>query len=46
MVVGVLALQGAFVEHEAVLDRLGEEWFEIRSLDDLKRGMDGIILPG
>ena len=46
MVVGVLALQGAFVEHEAVLDRLGEECFEIRSLDDLKRGMDGIILPG
>lgn len=46
MVVGVLALQGAFAEHEAVLDRLGEEWFEIRSPRDLKRSMDGIILPG
>jgi 5'-phosphate synthase pdxT subunit len=46
MVVGVLALQGAFAEHEAVLDRLGAEWFEIRSLDDLKKEMDGIILPG
>ncbi len=46
MVVGVLALQGAFVEHEAVLDRLGAEWFEIRSPEDLKKEMDGIILPG
>jgi len=46
MGVGVLALQGAFAEHEAVLDRLGAEWFEIRSSKDLKKDMDGIILPG
>ncbi|MBR4226322.1 MAG: pyridoxal 5'-phosphate synthase glutaminase subunit PdxT [Candidatus Methanomethylophilaceae archaeon] len=46
MAVGVLALQGAFAEHEAVLDRLGEEWFEIRSPEGLRKGMDGIILPG
>lgn len=46
MGVGVLALQGAFAEHEAVLDRLGAEWFEIRSSEDLKKDMDGIILPG
>ena len=46
MAVGVLALQGAFAEHEAVLDRLGAEWFEIRSSEDFKKDMDGIILPG
>ena len=46
MAVGVLALQGAFAEHEAVLDRLGAEWFEIRSSADLGKDMDGIILPG
>jgi len=46
MVVGILALQGAFAEHEKVLDSLEEDWFEIRSLQDLNRSMDGIILPG
>ncbi len=46
MVVGILALQGAFAEHEEMLDRLGEEWFEIRNVSDLERPMDGIILPG
>ena len=44
MVVGILALQGAFAEHEKVLDSLEEDWFEIRSLQDLNRSMDGIIL--
>ena len=34
MRIGVLALQGAFVEHEQVLRRLGAEVFEIRSLGD------------
>lgn len=46
MAVGILALQGAFAEHGAVLDRLGEERFEIRQLRDLDRPMDGLILPG
>ena len=30
MRIGILALQGAFVEHAAMLDRLGAEHFEIR----------------
>lgn len=46
MTVAVLALQGAFAEHEAVLDKLGVDWFEIRQLRDLDRPFDGLILPG
>lgn len=46
MEIGILALQGAFVEHAAVLDRLGAGHFEIRSRSALARPMDGLILPG
>ncbi|MGM9618657.1 MAG: pyridoxal 5'-phosphate synthase glutaminase subunit PdxT [Oscillospiraceae bacterium] len=46
MTVAILALQGAFVEHAAMLDRLGAEHFEIRQLRDLERPFDGLILPG
>lgn len=46
MAIGILALQGAFAEHGAVLDRLGETHFEIRQQRDLGRSMDGLILPG
>lgn len=46
MTIAVLALQGAFAEHEAMLDRLGAEHFEIRRLRDLERPFDGLILPG
>lgn len=46
MAVGILALQGAFAEHAAMLDRLGAEHFEIRRLRDLEHGLDGLILPG
>lgn len=45
MRIGVLALQGDFVEHRAILQRLGVEAPEIRlpaQLDDL----DGLIIPG
>ena len=28
--IGVLAVQGAFAEHTAMLDELGEPWFELR----------------
>lgn len=30
MSIGILAVQGAFAEHAAVLDRLGADHFEIR----------------
>ena len=46
MTVGVLALQGAFLEHEQMLSRLGADSFEIRQKRDLDRPMDGLIIPG
>lgn len=46
MIVGVLALQGAFIEHQKVLEKLGCESFTIRNKNDLNRKMDGLILPG
>ncbi len=46
MTVGILALQGAFAEHAAVLEKLGVEHFEIRQRKDLEGPMDGLILPG
>jgi len=43
--VGVLALQGDFAEHEAVLRRLGAEAREVRLPPDLE-GLDALIIPG
>ena len=44
--IGILALQGAFLEHAQMLEGLGAEHFEIRQLSDLEKPMDGLILPG
>lgn len=44
--IGVLAVQGAFIEHERILKSLGAEAFEIRQLRDLDRHLDGLVLPG
>jgi len=44
--IAVLALQGAFVEHEAMLARLGAESFQVRCLEDWQRPHDGLIIPG
>jgi len=44
--VAVLALQGAFIEHEKMLSQLGVESFEIRQKNDLLRSFDGLIIPG
>lgn len=46
MRIAVLALQGAFIEHEQMLQRLGVESFEIRQLKDWLQPKDGLILPG
>ena len=43
--IGVLALQGAFIEHVAILRRLGAEAVEVRTPEHLT-GLDGLILPG
>ncbi|HAS28310.1 MAG TPA: pyridoxal 5'-phosphate synthase glutaminase subunit PdxT [Dehalococcoidia bacterium] len=45
MKIGILALQGAFIEHAQVLDRLGIESKQVRKPDELK-GLDGLIIPG
>lgn len=44
--IAVLALQGAFVEHEKRIRNLGAECVEIRQKADLMQDLDGIILPG
>ncbi len=43
--IGVLAVQGAFIEHEHMLRSLGADTVEIREAKDLA-GIDGIVLPG
>lgn len=43
--IGVLALQGAFVEHIAALRRIGVESREVRLPEHLA-GLDGLIIPG
>lgn len=43
--VGVLALQGDFAEHIAMLKRLGAETIEVRHPEQLA-GLDGLIIPG
>src|SRR5262249_34860866 len=45
MKIGVLALQGDFAEHIAMLKRLKVETSEVRLPEDLK-GLDGLIMPG
>lgn len=46
MRIGVLALQGAFLEHERRLAELGASPFEIRGLSDIDAPFDGLVLPG
>ena len=49
MNIGILALQGAFVEHEKVLAQLGVESIELRNLEDFQQHrseLSGLILPG
>ena len=46
MRIAVLALQGAFIEHEQMLSRLGVEVFEVRQLADWLQPKDGLIIPG
>ncbi len=45
MKIGVLAIQGDFAEHIAMLKRLNVEAVEVRLPEHLK-GLDGLIIPG
>lgn len=44
--IAVLALQGAFIEHEKMLRSIGIDSFEVRQLADWQRPKDGLIIPG
>lgn len=46
MTIAVLAVQGAFIEHEKMLKQIGVQCFEIRQKKDLEQPFDGLILPG
>ncbi len=45
MKIGILAVQGDFEAHAAMLARLGAETTEVRTSADLE-GCDGLVLPG
>lgn len=43
--IGIVSVQGDFAAHAAMLQRLGAETIEVRTVEDLE-GCDGLILPG
>jgi pyridoxal 5'-phosphate synthase pdxT subunit len=43
--IGIVAIQGDFAAHAAMLRELGAETVEVRTVQDLE-GCDGIVLPG
>ncbi len=45
MKIGILAVQGAFIEHRKILEALGCECVELRKKSDICK-LDGIVLPG
>jgi pyridoxal 5'-phosphate synthase pdxT subunit len=45
MRIGILALQGDFAEHRAMLEHLGVTVLEVR-LPGMLDGLDGIVIPG
>lgn len=45
MRIGVLALQGAFIEHVSALQQCGAEAFQVRKVEQLE-GIDGLVIPG
>ena len=44
--VAILAVQGAFIEHEQMLDKLGVNYIELRKEEDVYKKYDALILPG
>ena len=45
MKIGILALQGDFMEHIKVIQKLGAQTVSVRQPEQLK-GLDGLIIPG
>lgn len=46
MTVAILALQGAFIEHQKKIESLGHNCIELRCKEDLNKPFDRLILPG
>lgn len=46
MRIGILALQGAFIEHKYAFDKLGVDSFEIRQKRDIEEHFDALVIPG
>lgn len=46
MVIGILAVQGAFIEHEEIFKELGADTIQLRQKKDLDRHFDRLVLPG
>ena len=46
MKIAVLALQGAFAEHEQMFEKMGVETFEVRNRAQWRQHKDGLVLPG
>lgn len=44
--IGILAVQGAFIEHKQMLESLGARCIELRNKADLAVPLDGLVLPG
>ncbi|MDD3171451.1 MAG: pyridoxal 5'-phosphate synthase glutaminase subunit PdxT [Bacilli bacterium] len=45
MVIGILGFQGSVIEHQKMIEKLGEKYKIVKKIEDLK-GIDGIIFPG
>ncbi len=45
MTIAVLALQGAFIEHEQMLQKLGVHTIELRQASDLQKILMGLSFP-
>lgn len=46
MTIAILALQGAFAEHQTMLQRLGIDTFLVRNASDWEMPKDGLVIPG
>ena len=46
MKIAILALQGAFAEHQEVLESLGVQTFLVRNLQDWEQEKQALVIPG
>lgn len=45
MKIGIVAVQGAFIEHQKMMEKLGFDCVQLRQKSDIQ-DLDGLILPG